>query len=775
GRVAELAFWRGMLAAPSLSLVDGTLDPVRDINGTAGRLTLTLPAALTGALLTRVPAAFHGGINDVLLTGLVVAIADWCRRRGRGSSSAVLLDLEGHGREEVFGDIDLSGTVGWFTSLFPVRLDPGALDVEEAMAGGGALGRALKTIKEQLRALPDNGLGYGVLRYLNPQTASQLAGFASPQIGFNYLGRFAASAAADWGSAGEAVRLGAGDPAMPLGHCIEVNALTLDEREGTRFTATWSWAPALVAEAEVRDLAQCWFAALEALVRHAAAPGAGGRTPCDLPLVSLSQAEIEGLESTYPQIEDVLPLGPLQEGLLFHALYDAQAPDIYMVQLELGLEGALDSDRMAAAVQALVARHASLRARFRHEHLGRPVQIIVADATVPWRCIDLSSLDAAGRAERLAAVLAQERAARFDLAGAPLVRFALIRLAGDQHRLVLTNHHIVMDGWSMPVLVRELLTLYAHRGDAAVLPRVTPYRDYLAWMAGQDRNAARAAWREALAGLEEATRLAPHDPGRAPVAPEQMRLALSATLTAALTAQARQHGLTLNTLIQAAWAILLGRMSGREDVVFGVTVSGRPPEIAGIEGMVGLFINTLPLRVQLPPGTALLELLRQVQNDQSKLMEHQHLGLAEVQGLAGLGELFDTLVVFENYPVDRAGLTAQVGGLRLTDFRGLDATHYPLSLAAHPGERLQLQLSYRPDLFDRASVETIAGRLVRLLEGAVADPDRAIGRFDILGAGERHTILREWNATARAIPVATLPELFAAQVARTPEADAVVF
>ena len=775
GCVEELAFWRGMLGSPSLSLVEGALDPSRDTNGTAGRLTLTLPAALTGALLTRVPAAFHGGINDVLLTGLVVAIADWCRRRGRGSGAGVLLDLEGHGREEVFGDIDLSGTVGWFTSLFPVRLDPGALDVEEAMAGGGALGRALKSIKEQLRALPDNGLGYGVLRYLNPQTASQLAGFAAPQIGFNYLGRFAASAAADWGSAGEAVRLGGGDPAMPLGHCLEVNALTLDDREGARFTATWSWAPALVTEAEVRDLAERWFTALEGLVRHAAAPGAGGRTPCDLPLVALSQEEIEGLESAYPQIEDVLPLAPLQEGLLFHALYDVQAPDIYTVQLELGLEGALESEAMAAAVQALVARHASLRARFRHEHLSRPVQIILPQVTAPWRSIDLSSLDEAGREERLAAVLAQERAERFDLAGAPLIRFALIRLAADRHRLVLTNHHIVMDGWSMPVLVRELLTLYAHQADAAVLPRVTPYRDYLAWVAAQDRAGALAAWREALAGLEEATRLAPHDPGRQPVAPEQIRLSLTATLTTALTAQARRHGLTLNTLIQTAWAILLGRLSGREDVVFGVTVAGRPPEIAGIESMVGLFINTLPLRVQLPPGTALLELLRQVQDSLSRLMEHQHLGLAEVQGLAGLGELFDTLVVFENYPVDRAGLSSDAGGLRLTDFRGLDATHYPLSLAAHPGERLQLQLSYRPDLFDRSSVEAIAGRLVRLLEGAVADPDRAIGRLDILSPAERHTILREWNDTARAVPGMTLPELFAAQVARTPDADAVVF
>ena len=294
----------------------------------------------------------------------------------------------------------------------------------------------------------------------------------------------------------------------------------------------------------------------------------------------------------------------MQEGLLFHALYDAQAPDIYTVQLDLGLEGALDSAAMAAAVQALVARHASLRARFRHAHLGQPVQVILPQATAPWRCIDLSSLDEAGREERLAAVLAQERAERFDLADAPLIRFALIRLAAERHRLVLTNHHIVMDGWSMPVLVRELLTLYAHRADAAALPRATPYRDYLAWAAAQDRAGALAAWRDALAGLEEATRLAPHDPGREPVAPEQMRLALSEPLTAALTAQARRHGLTLNTVIQTAWAILLGRLTGREDVVFGVTVAGRPPEVAGIESMVGLFINTLPLRVQAAAGHA---------------------------------------------------------------------------------------------------------------------------------------------------------------------------
>src|SRR5207245_4032905 len=230
-----------------------------------------------------------------------------------------------------------------------------------------------------------------------------------------------------------------------------------------------------------------------------------------------------------------------------------------------------------------------------------------------------------------------------------------------------------------------------------------------------------------------------------------------------------------NTFIQVAWGLLLGRMSGRADVVFGVTVAGRPSEIAGIESMVGLFINTLPLRMKLSPSQPLLELLKQVQDSQSKLIAHQHLGLAEVQQLAGAGALFDSLVVFENYPVDRRSLSGATGGVRLASVNGHDATHYPLSLMVAPSERLQLRLDYRPDLFDRASVEALAGRLVRVLEAAVAAPEVAIGRLEILSAAERRTILHEWTATARAPPGAALPRLFAAQAAATPDAVAVVF
>ncbi|MFL5108598.1 MAG: amino acid adenylation domain-containing protein, partial [Xanthobacteraceae bacterium] len=772
--LGELAHWTAMLSKPSLSLIDEPLDPARDITGSAGHLTLTLPAAITEPLLTRVPAAFHGGINDVLLTGLVLAVADWCRRRGRGESNALLLDLESHGREEIF-DVDLSRTLGWFTTMFPVRLDLGTRDLNDALAGGAALGRAVKDIKEQLRGMPNKGLGYGLLRYLNPQTASQLSEFAAPQIGFNYLGRFAAPTAADWAEADDAPRLIGGDPAMPLAHCIDINAVTLDGADGAKLTATWSWASAIVTEEAVRELAERWFAALEALVHHASRPGAGGRSPSDVPLVTLSQAEIERLESRYPQIEDILPLSPLQQGLLFHALYDAQAPDIYTVQLELGLDGELDSAALDAAVHTLLARHTSLRACFSHEELSQPVQIILPDVVPSWRRFDLSSLNEPGRQERVARIVAAERAERFDVASGPLMRFALIRLAADRHRLVLTNHHLLLDGWSAPVLVQELLTLYAHKGNAAALPVVTPYGDYLAWIAAQDRDAAIAAWREALAGLEEPTRVAPRDPGRAPVAPEQITIALDETRTAALGQQARSRGVTLNTLIQAAWAILIGRSTGRNDVVFGITVAGRPPDIRGIESMVGLFINTLPLRIKLPPAKRVLDLLKEVQDDQSRLMTHQHLGLTEIQQLAGLGELFDTLVVFENYPIDHGSLSADAGGVRLSTVRGYDATHYALTLFVVPGDRLQLRLDFRADLFDRATVEGLAARFVRLLAGAVAAPERAIGSLDILGAEERSKILRTWNDTAQAVPSSTVPALFAAQAARTPEATAVVF
>jgi non-ribosomal peptide synthase protein (TIGR01720 family) len=293
-RVAELPLWEAMLSAQGPG---AALDRTRDVIASARLLSLTLPAAITAPLLTRVPARFHAQINDVLLCALALALAAWPRRRS--AADAPVIDLEGHGRQELSG-AELSRTVGWFTSLRPVRLDLGELDVREALAGGAAAGGAIKRIKEQLRQLPDHGLGFGLLRYLNADTRSVLAQYRCPELAFNYLGRFPRPAARDWAPAADSGMLGGGaDRDMPLSHALTLNALVLDGPDGPELQASWTWAGALFDETEIAALSALWRRALEALVAHVTNASAGGFTPSDVSLVALDQRAIDHIERAF--------------------------------------------------------------------------------------------------------------------------------------------------------------------------------------------------------------------------------------------------------------------------------------------------------------------------------------------------------------------------------------------------------------------------------------------------------------------------------------------
>ncbi|MEU9609745.1 amino acid adenylation domain-containing protein [Streptomyces sp. NPDC048057] len=781
-RSDEVALWQGMVADAEQPLGSRALDGARDTVATGAELSLTLPARWTAPLLTGVPAAYRAGVNDVLLTALALAVARWRERRGQGADRAVLVDLEGHGREEqIVPGADLSRTVGWFTSLYPVRLDLAGVPLADALDGGPAAGTALKRVKELLRSVPDNGIGHGMLRYLNSATATQLTGGSVAQIGFNYLGRFAARSgvdepsAAHWVSAPEAAGIGggAGDD-MPLPHLVEINALTEDFADGPRLAVTLGWAAGVLSEAEVRELGEAWFEALRALVTHVERPGAGGLTPSDVPLAGVTQEELDALAATAAgEVADVLPLAPLQEGLLFHALFEQEGPDVYNTQLAFDLDGRVDVDALRAAGRALLERHPNLRAGFHHRDRGRPVQVVPLRAELPWEYVDLTHLTPAEGEARAAELIGADQLRRFDLAVPPLLRFTVFGLPGDRTKVVFTSHHILLDGWSTPLLAGELFELYAAGGDGSALPKVRPYRDYLAWLAGQDRQAAEDVWRRVLAGAEPCL-LAPSGDPHAAVLPAQRTARATAEDTEALTAFARRHGLTLNTVVQGAWAVLLGRLTGRDDVVFGATVSGRPPEVPGVESMVGLFINTLPVRVRLAAEQPLASLLSQVQHEQTELMPHQYVGLDRLQSLAGTGALFDTLLVFENYPLDGDALSEQTGGVSLRGVEGEDAAHYPISLAAVPGAELELRADFRPDLFADAWVDQLLERLLRVLRTVVDAPRTPVGEIEILSAGERAELLRIGAGSRVEVPRATLPELFEAQVAAAPDATAVV-
>ena len=469
------------------------------------------------------------------------------------------------------------------------------------------------------------------------------------------------------------------------------------------------------------------------------------------------------------RIADVLPLTSLQRGLLFHAsTAQGNVDDVYAVQLDATVTGALDPDRLRDAVHTVVNRHPNLAARF-SEQFGEPVQIIPADPVAPWRYVELDADDVDEQIQR---VCAGERAAVCDLADQPAFRVALVRTAEHRHRFVLTYHHIVVDGWSMPVLLREIFASY----NGEWLPAAGSYRRFVTWLADRDLGAAHAAWREVLADFDTPTLVGP--PGRLGLGRRGVAsFRVPEQTTRALSELARSCHTTVNTVLQAAFAQLLMWLTGQHDVAFGATVSGRPAEVAGADSMVGLLINTVPVRATITSATTTADLLDQLQGAYNDTLEHQHLALSEIHRITGQEKLFDTLFVYENYPIDTAAPLG-VDGLAITEITSREYNHYPFSVVALPGRELGLRFEFDTDVFDAAGIEALIERLRRVLVAMTADPRRRLSSVDLLDEVE-HARLNGWGnravLTRPATAPVSIPVVFAAQVAQTPDAVAVTF
>ncbi|MFD4353252.1 amino acid adenylation domain-containing protein [Nocardia sp. NPDC058518] len=780
-RIDELPIWQRILATPDPSFTrasgqdldrattdsSATFDPTLDVVATMAQWQTTVPADIAHTVLHTVPEQFHCGADDVLLTALAMAVCRWRDRTG------ALLTLEGHGRSEsLLPGADIARTVGWFTSVYPVALDLAEIDLADAFTGGPAAGSAIKVTKEQLRAVPDRGVGFGLLRYLNDETAAALANAPTPQLSFNYLGR-AVTGDDPWVPRRFAAT---NDDRAPLAAVVDINAVLTE----AGLEVTWAYAGRLLDEADVRELADLWSQALRALVTHAGSGDAGGRTPSDFELVTVDQSQIERWEHAYPKLTDVWPLSPLQYGLLFHSLYDSDTADGYTVQSLLTLAGTVDATRLRGAAQALIDRHENLRVAFVETDDG-PRQLVLSAAEIHWRELDLTDItDDAQRARELDRTIELDALTRFDLTRPPLLRFTLIRTAPETFRLVMTNHHLVLDGWSTPLLVRELLTLYVTAGDASMLPPARSYREFLSWLEVQDSQASLAAWKQALAGIDTPTRAVPTLAGIESTETAMLSQDLSATAVAVLESAAREAGATVNTLVQAGWSMLLAMLTGRTDVVFGATVSGRPPELPGVEEMVGLFINTVPVRVTLNPSEKVSDLLARVQAEQARLMDHQHVGLAAIHRTVGLAELFDTLTVFESYPIDREALSQalDIAGMRVLDVEGTDATPYPLNLMVIPlrgeagaGDALRITLKFMADQLERTAAQSLLDRFIRLLAQLAENPHAVVSQLRPCSDTELASLAPVHGPPT--LPMRTLADILTAGARIDPDAIAV--
>ncbi|QBX40839.1 amino acid adenylation domain-containing protein [Pseudomonas fluorescens] len=746
---AELDYWQACLSDVSTDLPCKRVDASQD-NRLAQTVQTRLGTELTRQLLQEAPAAYRTQVNDLLLTALARVIGRW------SGQASTLIQLEGHGREELFNGVDLTRTVGWFTSLFPVRLTP-----------ADTLGESIKQIKEQLRSIPNKGIGFGALRYLGDAQAQQsLQALPSPRITFNYLGQFDGSFAGDEAALFVPSPDNAGldqSPEAPLGNWLTLNGQVY----GGELRVGWTFSSERFDSAVIEALAADYAAELAALIDHCLTPGIEGLTPSDFPLSGLTQAQLDHFPLAPRQVADVYPLSAMQQGMLFHSLYE-QATGDYINQVRLDVEG-LDPQRFQQAWQAAVDNHDILRSSFVWQgELARPVQVVHKQLDMPFRVLDWRDRDDCQ--SDLNALAAAEQAQGFDLSQGPLLRMVVVRLDEQRCHLIYTNHHILMDGWSNSQLLGEVLQRYS---GVAQPPLAGRYRDYIEWLQRQDVQASERYWTAQLADLQAPTLLAQALQAQRGDAPRDGHgehfCVLDAEQTRRLGEFARQQKVTLNTLIQAAWLLLLQRLTGQPCVAFGATVAGRPAELKGVEQQIGLFINTLPVIASPQSPSSVGEWLQSVQAQNLALREHEHTPLFDIQRWAERnGEaLFDNILVFENYPVSEALAQGAPQELRFGEIHNHEQTNYPLTLLVHLSDELSMHFSYQCESFAAHSVVQLAGYLQRLL-GQMSE------------SGERS--LSELNLIEHSPQVSTdfstdlcIHQAIARQVAATPDALAVTF
>lgn len=767
----ELEWWQGQLQGPA-AVLPGVHANGGQQHRHAQTLSVRLNPLATRQLLQQAPSAYRTQVNDLLLTALAQVLCRWT-----GQASA-LIQLEGHGRETLFDEIDLTRSVGWFTSAYPLRLTP-------ALEKGP--GESIKAIKEQLRQVPHKGLGYGVLRYLaDDASRAAMQALPSAPVTFNYLGQFDQSFDGDAlfrpleESAGDAH-----DPQAPL-----PNELSVDSQVyGGELVLRWTFSAERYQAAAIQTLAQAYVTQLETLVAHCLAEGSGGLTPSDFPLASLDQAQLDALPVPAADIEDVYPLTPMQEGMLLHTLLEP-GTGLYYMQDRYRIDSALDPQRFAQAWHAVIARHEALRASFCWDIGQTMLQVIHKPGSTPFEYLDWRDVPAHEQEPTLQALLKAERESGFDLLTRPPFHLRLIRVDETRYWFMMSNHHILVDAWCRSLLMNDFFDLYMALGEGreAQLAPAPRYRDYIAWLQHRGLAQARDWWRQNLQGFERPTPIPSDRPFLREHAGESGGMIvgdcytrLDVTDGVRLRELAQQHQLTVNTFAQAAWALTLRRLSGDRDVVFGVTVAGRPVELPQMQRTVGLFINTIALRVAMPGADqrcSVRQWLTGLLDTNMHLREYEYLPLVSIQENSELPKgqpLFDSLFVFENAPVEVSVLD-RAQSLNATSDSGRTHTNYPLTAVCYPGDDLGLHLSYDQRYFDESTVERMLGEFKRLLLALIDGFQSDMAELPLLSDQERGFLLEDCNQSARDYPLErSYVELFEAQVAADPQRVAVSY
>ncbi|MCP4151120.1 MAG: AMP-binding protein, partial [bacterium] len=755
-------------------------------------VSMNLDKTDTANLFKKVNWAYSTEINDILLAALALALKEW------NQMEKILLNLEGHGRESIIEDVDINRTVGWFTGLFPVLLDL-------KHVAGDNISYTVKSVKETLRRIPNKGINYGILRYLTtkgPQVPRNinLPGKGplceGPEISFNYLGRFSINSGSEKGPGSFKMSpLSSGDgisPEMEQTSLININGMAA----GDKLSLNFSYNRFLFRGENIQRLASLFKSYLQKIIHHTMNRKEKTLTPSDLGYTGITIEEMDRITSDIKskldrdtEVNGIYPLSPMQNGMLFHHVAEKNS-NAYFEQTLLTIKGELDVQLFKKSFRQLIDRHDVLRTLFVHEGLDKPLQSVLepGDKHVRFSYEDISHITDKTRMQAYRETLRRkDKEKGFELSGDMPMRIAIYKTGSESYYIIWSFSHIIMDGWCLGIVFKELMQLYSSlkKGTQLQLEPVTPYRNYIRWLEKQDNEEGLEFWRKYLEGYEQiatlpkAKRVDEGEKLNVEYRQAKLEWEIEPLGTSNLMRIAQQNGTTLNLVLQALWGLILMKYNNCRDVVFGTVVSGRTAGIGGIENMVGLFINTVPVRVTAAGEQEFLHLLKNLHSKTAKTNPYEYLSLAEIQARTSLqGNLFDHIIVFENYPITQEikqstkerGLPLEIDSI---EFR--EQTNYFFNIIIVPGKSIKIKFSYNATVYDNIYVENIRHHFNEVITQATENPHLHLDSIRIITEKEKKQILYEFNDTAADYPRdKTIHQLFEEQVEKTPDNISIV-
>ncbi|PMB02622.1 non-ribosomal peptide synthetase, partial [Fischerella thermalis CCMEE 5273] len=752
-------------------MIPSAVDPIpvdrdegENTEGSARTVSVILGENETNRLLHHVHHAFKTRIDDILLTALSFTLKDW--------GSAAFIDVEGHGRRPLVEELDLSRTIGWFTCVYPVFLQEMESDIPIATA--------IKQVKERLRGIPNGGIGYELLYYLaDTKTRESFQSRPRPQISFNYLGQFEPSKGSGQLMFRDVNTGPTRDPAGLRSHLIDIDGMIVDGA----LRMDWKYSINKHFPETIQQLANDYLHHLSRMIQACMEVETPQFTPSDFPLSTIGQEQLDVWCKTY-DIEDIYALTPVQQSMIFHHIY-SPASAVTVEQSVFTIESRLDLVAFERVWQTILDDHESLRASYHWNGLKEPVQMIHRRLKVPFEVMDWSHMNTDEKERNWEALIEKDRKTGFDLSSPPLMRITVVKQTESAYDVIWTHHHLQLDGWSAAILLNEIkhhYGVYSSGNDRKHTERPR-LKEYIQWMKEQDLAQSESFWKKTLSGFQTPIRFNSIFPTKVKTGEEvafgEVTCEVSSSTQDKMKQFAKKNRITLNSMVQGAWAILLSRYSGKRDIVFGVTSSGRPVDLEGSESIIGCLMNTLPFRVGIGRSVPVVSWLQEIQLKQAEMRQFEYTPLADIRNWSdiprssGLFDLYESMVIVENYPFDSA-LKDGFGSLHVKDLRIKEQMDYPITVYCNMEPDLHFKLLFNQQYVDETEANQMLSHLLQVIQTIVESENQVLDQIGILSDRERYQLLVDRNRTMMKYPNVCFHDCFEKKATEHPHHPAVI-